>query len=1179
MAKDKYTKQETWNIGVVKFFDGKKGFGFIASNNCHIPRKEYVQDFHVRDSSFADERAKSDRALVVFEGISVASKVRRYNKNSEEDRRLGTTYYFDHEIMHLKGAEVNIFHDLSIPRIEWLPEVIARIKNQEDRTTESSLLLIKHFVGKYKKDLPGGYRYIFTKDFNSELRNLWQELFSSLSPEEKLAVLSVYPPSAIYFENSLVEKWIESLGANIESQKWPDLKYCADNLIEPLQSSLKNKIKYSVDAIISQIIDNWSKNKSLDAYISIYDYRHKDLNGIVSAYQVYTDTDFSEQIEKANNQRVLICFQDSLTSFEENPEKNWDNSFGLFIKIRDNAQAKSLFSASVQKGFEKLKSSNKLSALIRLLSRIKNIFPELFITYSDELWHQIEVQLLKQLNDAIQAKSKYRFETEFEDGFNTLLSIFEDDKRDSLRPVISKAIIDSDAIDIINYAADSDLGWIPREKAIAKSHELLNPIKDEELLSIVGKNSIYMLDEVKEFIVVRLLGSYSGKSLEEYLDNSSQAWVKPIPYNIGILKSFKDFITFSSPILDQSWAFYVDSLNAKDILRLYHANIIKRLPDNIVASLIEDLTIEDTYRSSEQWYDKPSFKDDSLKRIFSDPNMNLFSPITNYIKALTINSENVYKIVWLIELLNFNKPELMDYWENKQWEEDFKLKLQRIRSVITDPKLAVILWGIYFQTPASQSSLKEIYCYLPPYLQIRILKRLMKGVAESKLKHTAQSLYEFLGGGNKPLCLPIEIVFSYLILREKNPNERFSDKHMLSLLSSREDHPEWIGIRKFVDECHGRVQVNWQEPNTNQWRTPYYNGIMKADTNEIRLIVPHKMVDKDGQLQQYNNKFFNTLLAVILLNFNDGQVRQENTTTAAIFHFPKSKSKYVMGLCHQFNIYWHGSRISFIYNENNDDLFCECRLANELSRDEKIPFYWCQNKPCFRNIVRFRIPEEWERYTMLDFMRIFNIPVDYTNKLNGKTKFGFYIFFNTYLKGFAKFYEHLKCRKCGELLHPKDISNFATMSVTEFSCQNPNCTEKDVSVYLNHCFNRPKCTSIIDSRDSKKCPNGRYICPECGGCCSTKNEQNRLSNLHLTGGYIPQNLTTFIAHNLGHWEKEEFYCYACGSKMEFIDGENRCPACGATYGKSKTKATSNVDVPNVDDVNKPDTNTDEELPF
>lgn len=1181
MAKDKYTKQETWNIGIVKFFDDIKGFGFIASNNCHIPRKEYVQDFHVRGSSFADASAKSDRVLIVFEGISVASKVRRYNKNSEEDRRLGITYYFDHEIMHLKGAKVNIFHDLSIPRIEWLPEVFARIKNQEDRTTESTLLLIKHFVEKYKKDLPGGYRYIFTKDFDSELRYLWQELFSSLSSEEKLAVLNTYPPSAIYFDNSLVEKWIESLGDNIESQKWPDLKYCADNLIEPLQSSLKNKIKHSVDAIISQIIDNWSKNMPLEAYISIYDYLHKDLKDIVSAYQIYTDTNFSEQIEAANHQRELINFRDSLTCFEENPERNWDKSLGLFNRIRDNAQAIVLFSASIQTVYDKLKSANRLSASVNLLLRIEYIFPELFLTYSAELWYPIEKELLNRMNYAIQVKSRYRFENEFEDDFKTLLSIFEDDKRDSLRPVISKAIIDSESIDIINYAADSDLRWIPREKAVAKSHELLNSIKDEELSSFIGDHSIYLLDEVKEFIVVRLLAAYSGKSLEEYLDNSSQVWVQPIPYNINLLKSFKDFITHDSPIVDQSWAFYIDSLNVKDILRLYHAEIIKRLPDNIVASLIENLTIEDTYRSSDQWYDKPAFKEDPLKKIFSDSNIDIFSPIANSLKASTVNSENIYKIVWLVELLSFNKPKLMGYWENKQWEADFKSKLQHIRSEITDPELAVILWSVYFQTPASQSSLTKIYCYLPPYLQIRVLKRLMKGVAEGKLKHTAKSLYEFLSGGNKQLCLAVEIVFSYLILREENPNERFSDKHMLSLLSSREDHPEWIGIRKFVDECHGRVQIDWPEQNTYQWKTPYYNGIMKEDSTDIRLIIPHKMVDEGGRPQQYNNKYSNILSTIITLNFKNGEIRRENTTSGVVYHFSKSESKFVIGLCRRFNIYWHGSRISFSCNENNDDYFCECRLANELSRAERVPFYWCENKPCFRNVIRFRTTEEWEQYTMLDFMRIFHIPVDYTNKLNETTKFGYYIFFNTYLKGFAKFYDHLKCYKCRELLHPKDLSNFATMSVTEFSCQNPNCSEKDVTVYLNHCFNRPKCTSIIDSRDSKKCPNGRYICPECGGCCSTKNEQNRLSNLHITGGYIPHNLTLFIESNLGHWEKNEFYCYACGSKMEYINGNFICPSCGSTYGKdtNRIKSSSKAGIANTDNTTTPGANTNDNLPF
>lgn len=109
------------------------------------------------------------------------------------------------------------------------------------------------------------------------------------------------------------------------------------------------------------------------------------------------------------------------------------------------------------------------------------------------------------------------------------------------------------------------------------------------------------------------------------------------------------------------------------------------------------------------------------------------------------------------------------------------------------------------------------------------------------------------------------------------------------------------------------------------------------------------------------------------------------------------------------------------------------------------------------------------------------------------------------------------------------------------------------SIYLNHCFNRTKCKSIIDSRDSKQCPNGQYICPECGGCCSTENFRNRISNLVMTGGFVSPWLENFVKSSLGHWERGEYFCYSCGAKMEIddADGIMKCPKCGTTYNEHK----------------------------
>ena len=58
---------EDWFLGVIKFFDSRKDFGYIASNNCGMRLATYEQDFWVNSDCFTDSSAKVEGALVVFQ--------------------------------------------------------------------------------------------------------------------------------------------------------------------------------------------------------------------------------------------------------------------------------------------------------------------------------------------------------------------------------------------------------------------------------------------------------------------------------------------------------------------------------------------------------------------------------------------------------------------------------------------------------------------------------------------------------------------------------------------------------------------------------------------------------------------------------------------------------------------------------------------------------------------------------------------------------------------------------------------------------------------------------------------------------------------------------------------------------------------------------------------------------
>ena len=216
--------------------------------------------------------------------------------------------------------------------------------------------------------------------------------------------------------------------------------------------------------------------------------------------------------------------------------------------------------------------------------------------------------------------------------------------------------------------------------------------------------------------------------------------------------------------------------------------------------------------------------------------------------------------------------------------------------------------------------------------------------------------------------------------------------------------------------------------------------------------------------------------------------------------------------------------------------------------DEEMHIRWCRNLPCLENNIKHH--KNWEKYTLFDFMNILGFNMNEQKKDGSIFYDGIYTRFVEFINRFNRLLEKLYCTECNHVLYPVESSNFGAYSVTKFICKNNNCSCTTQIVYLNHCLN-PQCNVTIDSRISKKCSNGLYICEECGSCCSCKMFQKRLDNLS-TNGKNDSRLGQLITNNEGHLEKAEYFCYKCGQVMiEYSNKKFKCNHCNIDYDLSQ----------------------------
>jgi len=234
--------------------------------------------------------------------------------------------------------------------------------------------------------------------------------------------------------------------------------------------------------------------------------------------------------------------------------------------------------------------------------------------------------------------------------------------------------------------------------------------------------------------------------------------------------------------------------------------------------------------------------------------------------------------------------------------------------------------------------------------------------------------------------------------------------------------------------------------------------------------------------------------------------------------------------------------------------FCAPSLADKYNHAVNLPYFWCRGRECFRNNLDDQILEHshsWEQYSLYHIIEILGYPKLKRTEAGLEPDGMIRLFIAMVNRAHAKF-RRLKCRSCGHLMFTDKSSGFNRYNY--YSCINPTCGEFNHPVYLNYCYKCKK--GLIDSRDSKQCPNDWYICPICLSCCDDELYERQAQRYTLSRRPIPERILRKMGQ--GHNDKDVFFCPDCGIQITEIAGESQeemrwCAQCEKKYpSKFKT---------------------------
>ena len=87
---------------------------------------------------------------------------------------------------------------------------------------------------------------------------------------------------------------------------------------------------------------------------------------------------------------------------------------------------------------------------------------------------------------------------------------------------------------------------------------------------------------------------------------------------------------------------------------------------------------------------------------------------------------------------------------------------------------------------------------------------------------------------------------------------------------------------------------------------------------------------------------------------------------------------------------------------------------------------------------------------------------------------------------------------------------------------------------------------MIDSRKTKRCDNGWYICPHCLHCCDDNQINMIVQRFTVSNNPIPSRIKGMIGK--GHNNNGLYYCPYCGKQISKGNRKpDKCPFCKENF--------------------------------